>query len=315
MTNDTLRLGSLFSGIGGMDLGLERAGLEVDWFVENNPYAKRVLSRHWPGVRQWDDVRTFPPDPVDDWKVDVLAGGFPCVDISTIGLSRGIDGERSGLWADFARCIRKLEPEYVIVENVTTLLAARGGMDRVLGDLASLGFDAEWTSLSPAHFGIRQNRWRVFIVAWRNQAGSVADVDRSERGQSHEWTILHQPIDPVPFAGDQPIPGGVRIDHGPSDRVDVGRRIAGCANAVVPQVAEWIGRNLVAAHLERLNVTTCSLCDVRFDPESEGGIRGEIGIMPVAFCPVCRNGLWDMHEQHRLPVCCGKCDWCEDDEW
>src|SRR5687768_13785236 len=100
-----LTFGSLFAGIGGFDLGFERAGLQCKWQVEIDKYCWQVLWKHWPEVSKWDDVRTFPPDHSSHWNVDVICGGFPCQDISNVGNRAGIDGERSGLWRDFARII------------------------------------------------------------------------------------------------------------------------------------------------------------------------------------------------------------------
>ena len=148
-----MTFGSLFAGIGGMDLGLERAGMTCEWQVEIDPYARRVLAKHWPSVRRWDDVRTFPPmanaepnerdestiggsigtgeekgrvlEPqrcADSWSVDLICGGFPCQDISYAGKGAGLAGERSGLWYEFARVVRVLRPRFVLVENVSALL-------------------------------------------------------------------------------------------------------------------------------------------------------------------------------------------------
>src|SRR5687767_562507 len=111
-----MTFGSLFAGIGGFDLGFERAGMRCEWQVEIDPYCRRVLAKHWPDVRRWDDVRTFPPD--GDWGVDVICGGFPCQDISAAGKQAGIEGERSGLWGEYERIIRVLRPRIVVVENV-----------------------------------------------------------------------------------------------------------------------------------------------------------------------------------------------------
>ena len=111
-----LTFGSLFAGIGGFDLGLERAGMVCKWQVEIDEYATRVLEKHWPTVRRWNDVRTFPPE--GDWNVDVICGGFPCQDISVAGKGAGLAGARSGLWYEFARIIRHIRPRWVIVENV-----------------------------------------------------------------------------------------------------------------------------------------------------------------------------------------------------
>jgi DNA (cytosine-5)-methyltransferase 1 len=155
----TLTIGSLFSGIGGLELGLERAGLgPVLWQVECDPFCRSVLAKHWPNATRYDDVRTAQPPPAD-----VLCGGFPCQDISDAGKRAGIGGERSGLWEHFARLIGVLRPRYVVVENVSALLSR--GMGRVLGDLAALGYDAEWSSLRASDVGAPHRRERIFIVA------------------------------------------------------------------------------------------------------------------------------------------------------
>lgn len=130
---------SLFAGIGGIDLGLERAGMRCVAQVEIDDYATRVLAKHWPTVRRLRDVRSAGAHNLP--RADVIAGGFPCQDISNAGRRAGIGGERSGLWAEYARIVRELRPRYVLVENVAALLSR--GVDRVLGDLAALGYDAE----------------------------------------------------------------------------------------------------------------------------------------------------------------------------
>jgi DNA (cytosine-5)-methyltransferase 1 len=170
-----MRFGSLFAGIGGMDLGLERAGMQCAWQVEIDHYARRVLEKHWPSVRRHDDVRTFPP--AGDWSCDLIAGGFPCQDISNAGRRAGIDGERSGLWGEFARIICVLRPRFVLVENVAALLGR--GMGRVVGDLAECGYDAEWDCLPAAAFGALHIRNRVFLLAY-----SAAERQQSWRGHS-----------------------------------------------------------------------------------------------------------------------------------
>jgi DNA (cytosine-5)-methyltransferase 1 len=307
--------GSLFAGIGGMDLGLERAGMRCAWQVEIDDYARRVLARHWPDVRRWDDVRTFPPDvanaesfryPNDDagldsqtaqqgagrvlesrgggpcsaWSVDLICGGFPCQDISYAGKGAGLAGERSGLWYEFARIVRVLRPRYVLVENVAALLGR--GLDAVLRTLASLGYDAEWHCIPAAAVGAPHIRDRVFVVA--NAAGvrfaqsnnesrhngfitptRKRGMFKSSRADSHlrdpDLSGLAQRLcfgsnareklttaqransqaggqwgaDPA----DDPQSGVGRVAHGVPNRVD---RLRGLGNAVVPQVAEWIGR-------------------------------------------------------------------------
>lgn len=176
-----MTFGSLFAGVGGFDLGFERASMECRFQVEINLYCQRVLAKHWPDVRRWDDVRTFPPEPLDDWRVDVICGGFPCQDISNTGHKVGINGERSGLWREFARIVRVLRPQYVVVENVAALL--NRGVDRVLGDLAALGFDAEWEVLPTCAFGAPHTRERLFIVANAKGCGRFSSSNPNSRGR------------------------------------------------------------------------------------------------------------------------------------
>jgi DNA (cytosine-5)-methyltransferase 1 len=156
-----LTFGSLFSGIGGMDLGLERAGMRCLWQSEIDPYASRVLRKHWPGVPNLGDITRI------DWsgveRPDLVCGGFPCQDISIAGKGAGLAGERSGLWYELARCVREVRPRIVLVENVAALLFR--GLDAVLGTLASLGYDCEWACLPAAAVGAPHIRDRVFIVA------------------------------------------------------------------------------------------------------------------------------------------------------
>lgn len=169
--------GSLFAGIGGLDLGLERAGFECSWQVEIDDYAKRVLKKHFPNAKRFKDVRNFPPaqsawllhNCVKQYEVDIICGGFPCQDISTAGKMAGIDGERSGLWSEFKRIIRFLRPKFVLVENVPALTVR--GLDRVLGDLAEIGYAAEWRLLSAKEFGAPHLRKRIFIVAYPDSIG------------------------------------------------------------------------------------------------------------------------------------------------
>ena len=157
-----MTFGSLFSGIGGIDLGLERAGMTCKWQVEIDPWCRKVLAKHWPNVRRYEDVSAVGGDTLE--PVELIAGGFPCQDVSVAGQRAGIqDGNRSGLWSEFHRIIRELRPRYVFVENVPGLLT--NGMGRVLGDLADIGYDAEWEVLSAADVGAPHLRKRVFIVA------------------------------------------------------------------------------------------------------------------------------------------------------
>jgi DNA (cytosine-5)-methyltransferase 1 len=185
-----LRVLDLFSGIGGFSLGLERTGgFETVAFCEIEPFPRRVLAKHWPGVPIYDDVRTLTAERLraDGISVDVICGGFPCQDISHAGKGAGIEGERSGLWSEYARIIGELRPAYVLVENVAALLGR--GLDRVLGDLAALGFDAEWHCIPASAVGAPHRRDRLWLVAypngWRGRSDTAGRHDAN--GQDAEW--------------------------------------------------------------------------------------------------------------------------------
>jgi DNA (cytosine-5)-methyltransferase 1 len=164
--------GSLFAGIGGMDLGLERAGMECRWQVEIDPYASRVLEKHWPNVKRYTDVRTVEAFDYEGWRlfnrvepVDLICGGFPCQDISLASATGvGIIGERSGLWKDFNRIVAEVRPTFVLAENVPAL--RNRGLAMVLQDLWSLGYDAEWHCIPACAFGAHHERDRIWIVAY-----------------------------------------------------------------------------------------------------------------------------------------------------
>ena len=166
---------SLFSGAAGLDLGARLVGgIKTVCYVEFDRYAQGVLmSRIRDGGLDdapiWDDVTTFDGKP---WrgKVDIVSGGFPCQDVSIAGKQVGITkGKRSGLWKEFARIVGEVGPRFVLVENVTGLLMG-GGLGVVLGDLASMGFDAQWSVLSAGAVGAPHIRERVFLVAYPNGA-------------------------------------------------------------------------------------------------------------------------------------------------
>ncbi len=179
-----LSVGSLFAGIGGFDYGLERAGMRVAWQCEADEFCRRALAYRWPDVPCYPDVRELRGADVE--SVDVLCGGFPCQDISTAGRGAGIDGERSGLWSEYARLIGELRPNYVVVENVAALLTR--GLGRVLGDLAACGYDAEWDCLPASAFGAPHRRNRVWLIAypdadaWGFQERGERDGDSAQPG-------------------------------------------------------------------------------------------------------------------------------------
>ena len=255
-----MRFGSLFAGIGGFDLGLERSGMQCAWQVEIDPFCRQVLAKHWPDVPRYEDVRDVGRRNLE-W-VDVITGGFPCQDISNAGKREGIEGERSGLWTEFARIICELRPRYVIVENVAALLVR--GMGTVLGDLAALGYDAEWQVLPASAFGAPHGRDRLFIVAYptlygiRDEssdtvfgAGSRSAFSRVGYGGSPVGRSTHA-LPQMAWNNSTWQDNGARqagspvvgMDDGVPNRVD---RLKQLGNAVVPQVAEWLGTRLLEA--------------------------------------------------------------------
>jgi DNA (cytosine-5)-methyltransferase 1 len=175
------KLLDLFSGIGGFSLGLERTGgFKTVAFCEIDPFCRKVLRKHWPEVPQYDDVRTLTAERLaaDGIAVDAICGGFPCQDISTAGAGAGIEGKRSGLWKEYARIVGEVRPRVVVVENVSALLAR--GMGRVLGDLAALGYDAEWHCIPASALGAPHRRDRTWIVA--HPADAIRRAQQSGMG-------------------------------------------------------------------------------------------------------------------------------------
>ena len=135
-----MKHGSLFSGIGGIDLGFEMAGIETTWTCEIDDWCNELLQKRFPNATHYRDVQKIGKDNLE--SVDIISGGFPCQDISTAGKGAGLDGKRSGLWFEMWRIICELRPRWVLIENFANL-ANKGG-ERVLHDLAEAGYDAEW---------------------------------------------------------------------------------------------------------------------------------------------------------------------------
>lgn len=258
--------GALFAGIGGFDLGFERAGIKTLWQVELNDYCRKVLAKNFPNAERFYSVTTSGEH---DWvlpKVDIVSGGFPCQDISVAGKGAGINGKRSGLWSEYARLVGELRPKYIVVENVAALLAR--GMGRVLGDLAALGYDAEWECLRASDFGAPHRRERIWIVAYpqseRNsewckdgergeparelgRSGLCKDIPNSHGERRGDTSQRHPAIrffsGPYPLGENWSVEPDVgRVANGVPSTVD---RLKGLGNAIVPQIAEWIGRRIV----------------------------------------------------------------------
>ena len=248
-----MTVGSLFSGIGGFDLGLERADMTVKWQVENEPYCIKVLEKHWPHVTRYTDITTV------DWSgvepVDLVCGGFPCQPVSVACKRKGTADER-WLWPEFVRCFSVLRPRYIIVENVPGLLTANNGraFTELLRDLAACGYNAEWDCLPASAFGGPHLRDRLYFVAYpgsQSEYRSIFTKDGSKLGRGEEvrcqdWKFFTL-VAGVPTGFGQwremGQPGLVRIDDGIPDVLD---RLHATGNAVVPQIVEWIGRRVLA---------------------------------------------------------------------
>ena len=232
-----MTFGSLFAGIGGIDLGLERAGMTCRWQVEIDPWCRRVLAKHWPDVPRYGDIREISVEELE--RVDLVCGGFPCQPISLAGRRRGQDDER-WLWPEFARILRALRPRYALLENVPGLLDM--GFGDVLGDVAECGYDAEWECISACAVGAPHPRARLFIVAYPH--GQHRDSRRLLAGGATAEDRCREAVVPQRSGWWASEPQVVRVAHGVPGGLDRRRALG---NAVVPQVAEYVGRRILAA--------------------------------------------------------------------
>ena len=176
--SNQITIGSCFAGIGGFELGLERGipNSKTVWQIEKNKYCQTILQKHWPDATIYDDIREIDYDKIQ--TVDIICGGFPCQDISAAGKGKGIEhGDRSGLWRQMHRLINHLQPRVAVLENVPALLWKNRGMHIVLQDLASIGYDAEWCTISARQFGAPHLRKRVFIVAYTSSLSNRRQCD------------------------------------------------------------------------------------------------------------------------------------------
>jgi len=251
-----LRVLDLFSGIGGFSLGLERTGgFETVAFCEIEPFPRRVLAKHWPGVPIYEDVRTLTAERLASdgiTQIDVITGGFPCQDMSVAGRRAGIaDGTRSGLWSEIVRLIGELRPRYVIVENVANLLAGpserRGGwFGRVLGDLAECGYDAEWENIPASAVGAPHRRERVWLVAYPSGIGLQRSGQylKSLGSSQNPYREADRLIDAFRKGALPFVCGG--HDGFPARVGEL--ECAAYGNAAVPEIPELIGRAILETH-------------------------------------------------------------------
>jgi DNA (cytosine-5)-methyltransferase 1 len=261
-----LRVLDLFSGIGGFSLGLERTGgLETVAFCEICPKARKVLSKHWPNIKQYEDIRGLNNEQLidDGIEADVITGGFPCQDISCAGKGKGIKAERSGLWSEMFRLIRDVRPTWAIIENVSALRSK--GLTLVLQNLSEIGMFVEWHCIPASAVGAPHQRDRIWIVA--NTNGSNSGVftkslagtketisERSEQFRS--WAKIRSCGEDVADTISKSVancesqgqhhwaiePNVGRVAHGIPNRVD---RLKQLGNSVVPQIPELIGNAIL----------------------------------------------------------------------
>jgi DNA (cytosine-5)-methyltransferase 1 len=224
-----MRVLDLFSGIGGFSLGLERAGMRTVAFCEADERKRAFLADAWPHIPCFPDVAALRGRDIEGRAIDIIAGGFPCQDVSHAGRRAGIEGERSGLWVEFCRLIRELRPRYALVENVPGLLSR--GMGEVLADLAASGYDAEWDCVPAAAVGAPHLRARIWLLAYpgglRDQAHDTVFAGRTELVLCPEWPAE---------------PGIPRVDDGLP-----GWLVNAAGDAVVPEIVYRIGRAIMRA--------------------------------------------------------------------
>lgn len=238
-----LTLGSLFSGIGGLELGLERAlGCDVAWQVEQNQYCRDVLERHWPSAERFNDVKNVGKNELA--PVDIMCGGFPCQDVSSAGNRAGLTASRSGLWYEYLRIVGEVKPAWVVVENVAS--GARLWVDECRDGLGSLGYQTLPVPVSARDVGAPHERKRIFIIAYaaseRRQAwgpqrhamlARASGIRKGDAGRDAGRSVwLQRPPEPVLRGVADGVPARVA-------------RLTALGNAVVPQCSEVIGHMIV----------------------------------------------------------------------
>ena len=250
-----MRYVSLFSGIGGIDLGLDRAGMTCAYQVEIDPYCRKVLAKHWPDVPKCDDIKTFP------WThamsllsdVDMVAGGFPCQTVSHAGERKGEGDAERWLWPEMHRVCKILKPRWVLVENVVGLLSAKGLrlgergelFGNILRDLAEIGYGhIEWHCIRASECGSPHVRPRIWILA--NSTGSGQQGQGESVDAGHQTPVItRKAIDALHgrFRQEWEIEPDVgRVADGVPSRI---HRLRGLGNSVLPQIVEFIGRSIM----------------------------------------------------------------------
>ena len=227
----SLTHGSLFSGIGGFELGADLVGIKTLWNCEIEDFQRQILHKNFKNTKQYGDIKELQSPEY----VDIITGGFPCQDISIAGKGEGITGERSGLWSEMFRVIRRVRPKYIIIEN-SPMLAIRG-FETILCNLSEIGYYAEWQCLSGTTFGIQQNRERLYCIAYRdsiNKEGSSTQQIFRKFNLQGEFTRIYPGWRK---RSDLPESRFLRATNGLRPWLD---RVASVGNAVMPLVAMYL---------------------------------------------------------------------------
>lgn len=236
---------SLFCGIGGIDLGFERAGWKCVGQVEKNEFCRRVLSRQWPDVRRWDDVTTLTGETIREHRGDAIwmVGGFPCkqtsVAASITGRRNGIDGADSGLWHEYLRLVREYRPAGVVIENP---LGVEAWASEIQGGLAGLGYGVSRTRGTSSGVGAPHLRRRVFFVAHAD--GTRLPLPR-EVGAPQAVGVAGGAVAGNPWLSS--LPGVLRVADGVPGGLDRRERIQALGNSCDPRLAECVGRVILDA--------------------------------------------------------------------
>lgn len=264
----TVKIGSCFAGIGGWELGLERAipNSRTIWQVEQNTFCQGILKKHWPDATIYDDVRTIGAHNLE--SIDLLCAGFPCQDLSLAGNQRGIhDGEKSNLYWELHRIISEIRPRIICLENVSNIIRL-GGAD-VIGSLAAIGYDCEWIVIrSGSDFGAPHHRSRWFCVAYSDMSRSETAAKIPEFMEKMGKTQNRQPAQHSSMqtlwnnkkSSDWRGVGVKSAVCGMDDGISAGmdsaqhnrirkERLKALGNAIVPQASEWVGRQIVQSGL------------------------------------------------------------------
>lgn len=239
---DEIKIGSLFAGIGGFELGLERGipNSKTVWQVEQDKYCQTILKKHWPQAKLYDDVCTVGAHNLE--PVDVICGGFPCQDISIAGKGRGINAERSGLWWEMYRIISELRPTIAVLENVSAV-TTRGGT-QIIGALAKIGYDCEWQIISARMFGAPHIRKRWFAVAY--SISKRAQISLEGQYTSKQMFGSTSKKGSSYWSEGATVSAICNLDDGISDRV---AKLKALGNAIVPQCSEYVGQCIAQSGL------------------------------------------------------------------